>query len=294
MRFVKVFVAVCAMGAGCGSSTMNSSPDMAMAPKPVVPPGLTLEGSNGMTPGDIACVGNPMDPSAPTMDTVVTGVIKDFQDDNKVVGAVIKIYATVDDVMANKPLTTSMPTDMDGNFTYTVPKGYYRIIRANEGGKAISSGNMVKTIPTYEFNVVYSDKSPTAVKTSTKDLIPGLVSVTQMDGFGVLAGGARDCNNKHVLGAIVDVAATNYNSTGQIFYFADVPGAGTVPVRNQKWTGDNGVFAALNVPPGVGTVTIKGALKMGDPLQTISQYKIPVIADAVTIIEAQAGPTMAK
>lgn len=294
MRFVKVFVAVCAMGVGgCGGTTMmNSSPDMAM--KPVVPPGLTLEGSMGMTPGDIACVGNPKDPAAPDAETVVTGVIKDFQDDNKVVGAVIKLYATVEDVMANKPMVTSAPSDADGNFTYTVPKGYYRIIRANEGGKAVSSGNMVKTIPTYEFNVVYSDKSPTAVKTSTKDLIPGLVSVTQMDGFGVLAGGARDCNNKHVQGAIVDVAATGYKSDGQIFYFADVPGAGTVPVRNQKWTGDNGVFAALNVPPGYGIVTIKGALKMGDPLTVISQYKIPVIADAVTIVEAQAGPTMAK
>jgi hypothetical protein len=312
MRVIsKVAVACAAMALGaCGpSSDMpdggDSKADMAA---PIMPPPLTLEGSNGAKAANTACVGKNNDPAAPTVDTVVTGNLKDFQDDNKVVGATIELYASVDDLIAKKPLTigkdannmptTSVTTDTDGNFTYTVPAGHYRVIRVNHDGKAVSSGNMVKTIATYEFNVTYSDKGPTAVKITTKEAIPGLVSVTQMDGLGIVAGGARDCDNVHMAGAVakIEVPNSTYTGEGLLFYFADVPGAGTVPVRKQKWTGDNGVFAALNVPPDqqYALVSFSGVPKAGDPLTKLAEYKIPIIADSVTIVEAQVGPTTAQ
>src|SRR5207247_563747 len=111
-------------------------------------------------------------------------------------------------------------------------------------------------------NIKASDTKPVSVKTSTKDLIPGLVSVTQMDGLGVLAGGVRDCDNNETQGAIVDVEVAGYDPKGKIFYFQDVEGM-TVPVRQLKWTAVNGVFAALNVPPGTGKVSARGKIGSG-------------------------------
>src|SRR5439155_23614940 len=179
----------------------------------------------------------------------------------------------------------SAPSDMDGNFMLTIPAGPGRIIRANSGGVAVSSGNQMKTIPAIEFNVIATDTKPTAVKVSTKEAIPGLVSVTQMDGLGVLAGGVRDCDNKETAGAVVDVRVVDasgkdlgYDPSGKIFYFADVSGS-TLPVRSLHWTGTNGAFAALNVPPGSGKVTVRAKIGSGD-LQKLSEYTIPVIADS--------------
>jgi hypothetical protein len=219
------------------------------------------------------------------MDTPIMGVIKDFQDSNLVVGAVIKVYASAADVPAN-PIATSMPSDAMGNWSVTVPKGHYRVIFGNDSGMAITSGGtMVATIPTYEFDRVYSDHDRTAVKASTRDVIQGLVSVVPDPALGVIAGSVRDCANKETGGATVAVSGTStaYDSASLLFYFKDVSGT-TLPNRNQKWTTALGLFAALNVPVGSATATATGQVQESAPKE-LGAATVPILSGAITIVD---------
>jgi hypothetical protein len=269
--------------AGCGGGTPMSMPDMKMAP---MPPALYIGDTAPGTPADESCVGHFMDPAAPTTDTVVMGTIKDFQDMNLVMGAVVSVYLTPADVMSKTAIAMSTPSDANGKYMLTVPKGHFRVIMGNTGGKAISNGNPVDTIDTYEFNVRYDYATATAVKTSTRDAIPGLVSVDPDPALGVLAGTVRDCNGKEMGGAIVDVSNTSamYDSSQFIFYFQSVSGT-TLPTRTLKWTsGSVGVFAALNVPTGTATLNANGIIGSGS-LMKLGSETVPVLPGSITIAD---------
>ncbi|MSP63967.1 MAG: hypothetical protein EXR72_27225 [Myxococcales bacterium] len=273
-------------GVGCGSGTMTGTPDMAMKPSPPI---YVEAKDKTQTPANYKdCVA---DPAGPDKETEVEGLIKDFQDDNLVEGAVIKIYKTAADVPANPiAMTTS---DKDGKYKIKVPAGApYRLIYGSEGGKAISNGNPVDTIATYEFNRAWNDKERVAVKVSTREAIPGLVSVIPDVTLGVLAGSVRDCKRSDVGGAQVKITGTgklkdgtDYKADEFTFYFVEVSGS-TLPTRTQKWTAANGTFAALNVPaPGTATVTAYGTIALGGKPVELGKETVPLQPGAITIIE---------
>src|SRR5579871_3320447 len=172
-----------ALAAGCGNGTPTPMPDM----KPAQTAPALYVGANpdaGM-PADESCLGSRMDPAAPTMDTMLAGTIKDFQDSNPVAGAVVSVYTDPSQMVNNMPVAQSAPSGMDGSYTITVPKGYYRVIFGNSGGMAISNGAMTGTIPAFEYQVAYNVKDRVAVKTSTRDVIPSLVGITPDPTLGV-------------------------------------------------------------------------------------------------------------
>jgi hypothetical protein len=311
------YALACAVAlAGCGgTSTTPAPPDMAMMCGPTMPPpqlgitagkmatpcptgnecqapqfcDTTLNPKICALPANYSCLGTRMDPPGPSMDVVVTGLIKDFQDNNVVMGATVTLWKNAADVPdPAKAIATSMaPSDANGNYMIKVPAGTpYRVIRGNSGGKAISNGNPVDTIPAYEFNRNFDDKSPVAVKTSTREAIPGLVSVIPDPTLGVLAGSVRDCMNTEVGNALVAVSMTSvmYDGVCNTFYFADVGGS-TLPTRTIHYSSEaNGTFAALNVPPGLATLTVTGIVGSG-AAKTISTATVPVQGGAVTIVE---------
>lgn len=284
MKTIGLLVAAAGFAVGCtdNGTTTPGAADMAMKP----PPPLYLgDAPDAGMPANFACLGSFKDTAmGPTMNTTITGIIKDFQDDNPVKDAIVTLYTTAQQVIDNKPIATAMASDAMGGYTIVVPAGTpYRLIRGVVGGSAISSGGtLVKTIPAYEFDINYNDVKPIAVKLSTKQAIPSLVSVTQMDGLGILAGATHDCDDKETGGGQIGVTATGYDPTGQIYYFVKVAGS-TIPTRNQHWTAEGGAFAALNVPPGIAAVEATGIVTSGAQ-KTISKASIPVIKDAVTII----------
>ncbi len=270
--------------AGCGGGSGSaSSLDMAMA---VQSPPLSVTVMGMAQPADFSCLGSRKDPPGPMMDTVVTGKITDFQDDNIVVGATVYIWKDAADVPdpMKAIATTKAPSDKDGMYSITIPAGApYRIIRGNSGGMAISNGNPVETIPAYEFNRNFDDANPVAVKTSTREAIPGLVSIIPDETKGVLAGAVRDCKNSETGDARVAVSMTTmtYDSDANTFYFTDQD----LPTRVLHWTNPkNGTFVSLNVPPGLATVAATGVVGSG-AAKTLGSYTIPVQPGAVTIVE---------
>ena len=288
MKRLLLCIAAIGLAPGCGGGGGGGGDGAAKAdggtPEVKLPTAYVGDKEPG-TPADYAsCMA---DPAGPAMDTVVMGKIIDFQDDNIVVDAAIKVFAKVEDVPA-KPLAMTK-SDKSGLFTITIPKGApYRLIWSNEGGKAITSnGNPVDTIPTYEFNQRFDDKERVGVKEATREAIPGLVSVIPDKALGVLAGSVRDCKSKEVGGARVKVAATAgaFDADALTFYFSKVGGS-TLPTRTQKYTsGANGTFATLNIPaPGTGSVEAYGVVGGGEP-KLIGKATVPVQPGAITIVE---------
>lgn len=272
-------------GGGGGDGGTMGAMDMKMA---TPPPPISVKSGAMMTDADESCLGSRKDPPGPNADTMITAKITDFQDDNIVVGATIMVWKDAADVPdPKKAIATSTVSDAMGMYTIKIPGGTpYRVIMGNTGGMAISNGNPVATIATYEFNRNFDDKARVAVKVSTREAIPGLVSVIPDPTLGVLAGAVRDCKNTEVGGATVKVSMTTaaYDSDALTFYFVKVGGS-TLPTRQQHWTSpDNGSFAALNVPPGLATVTASGQVGSGTP-KTLTTLTVPVLAGAITIAE---------
>ena len=288
---IATFVVGCS-GGGSNLDGGTGGGDMAMKAAPPAPPVYMEE--KGMKTNlkmeDFKCAA---ETPGPMMETEIEGKIQDFQDDNLVRRAKIKLYKNADDALAGKPVAMA-ESDKDGKYKIKIPAGMpARVVWSNEGGKAVKDGNEVDTIPTYEFNYKWDDKERIAVKVSTREAIPGLVSVIPDEKLAVLAGGVRTCSGKDVGGArvkLTDVGKTpegkDYDADGLTFYFVEVSGS-TLPTRTQKWTSGNGAFAALNVPaPGKGKVTVYGVI--GDPASAplkIAEGSVPVLPGAITILE---------
>ena len=281
------------LAACTGSTTPADMGGHDMAATVTQPAAFVDLADGGTAPAALDCIGTRNDPAAPTVDTVVTGQIKDFQDSNIVVGAVVSIYTDPAQVIANHPVAMSTPSDMNGMYTVTIPKGFYRVIMGNSGGKAISGGGaMAETITTYEFGRIFDDKSRVAVKTTTRDAIFGLVSIPYDATAGAVAGSVRDCAGANFGGGRASVTMTSSSfDNANIFYFKDVGGS-PILVRTAKYTSGLGVFAALNVPAGNATVSATAVVGSGAP-KTVGSYTVPVLAGAITIVDViPSGPGM--
>ena len=268
--------------AACGGGNGGSAVDMAVA----LPTPVNFTDKGATKPADESCNGKRIDPMPPTMDTIVNGTIKDFENSQPVENAIVSLYLTAGDAVNNKPAAMSTPSDAMGNYTITVPKGHYRVTFGNQGGMALSNGQPVSTIPAYEFNRVYSDKERAAVKKTTKEAIAGIVSIIPDDSLGVVAGSVHDCGDKILGGAEVSLSKTSspYDSSSLVFYFVNAGGS-QLPVRTAHWTSnDPGVYAALNVPTGTAQVNATGIIGSG-ALQSLGAETVPIIAGAITIVD---------
>jgi hypothetical protein len=261
----------------------GASPDLA-PPFPVAPLFIGSGNQSG-APANEACNGMFRDPAAPSLPTLISGRAVDFQDGYPIVGATVSIYADAQSALANQPLASSAPTDMNGNYQISVAAGIERLVRSVSGGSAINSGNSQSIVPTYEFNVLYNDGTAKAVKQSTIVAIPSLVSAVQMAGLGVVIGIAGDCDNAPLGGAHAQVTAPAYDTdqNGDLFYFIAVAGS-TLPARTQKFTGGSGSFVAIDVPPGAIAANAFGTITGGGPLVQVGHLDAVSFADGATLL----------
>lgn len=249
--------------------------------------------SNTLDPGTIApanfgCLGSHADPAAPAAATLLAVHVKDFEMKTPVEGAVVDVFLSLDHVHANTPDGTSSPTDASGMAMLMVPPGSYRVIFRTTADPAT-------TLSTFEFNRAYNDPERYSVSVATKGTIEAVLSLVPDDSKGVVAGDTRDCDEKVVGGAVFDteLASGTFDNAMNTFYFRDVSASSTVPVKSQKWTSGDGVFASLNVPPGDVTVTANGFLTGGKMFSRLGTGKIPVLAGAITVVQLEPlGPGM--
>jgi hypothetical protein len=268
-----------ALVAGCGGdNTMMMM--MAITPPPAFVQSDTQDPSTKM-PADLSCLGTFMDPAGPTAVTPVDMIVKDFEKSTPVAGATVEVYTSLCAFNAKQVAATAGPTAADGKVTLMMPAGFYRVIFR-------TTADPLKTIETVEFNRKWNDSGRVSVSQATKGEIPGLVSVIPDDTKGVVAGDLRDCNDKPIGGAVVDVSSSggSFDAKANTFYFIDIDKSTTVPARSQKSTSADGVFAALNVPPGDVTLTVTGVLNATDTkLTKLGTATAPVRAGSITVVQ---------
>ena len=179
--------------------------------------------------------------------------VLDFQEDTPVTEATIEFWSA--DAVAGAPDATGL-TDLSGKTSLpavTACQAYTYKTWTDPGRE--------ETVDTFEAHQI--DPFPTAgvietefnsVSDSTYKIIPSLLGVEVQPGFGVIAGTAYDSVGAKIQHAEVLVhdgtgVATGIPESLVVKYFVD-----DFPNRDQPDTSEDGLWTAINVPPGDWTV----------------------------------------
>jgi hypothetical protein len=144
--------------------------------------------------------------------------------------------------------------------------------------------------PTYEAHAVYQGESSdsdefNSVSTTTYQIIPSLLGVSPDPDKGIIAGTAYDVNEDKIEGAqvIVRDAQGDIPSSLSVKYFVD-----DFPNRNQPYTSPDGLWIAVNIPPGTWTVEMYVADGAGGHL-LVGATEVSVFADSINISNIYTG-----
>ena len=172
---------------------------------------------------------------------ITEGETEDFASGNKVPGALVEAFHS-DAVSGTADL--SVTADEDGLFT-----GDYPVCLPVTVKTSIADGSIMDTVEQHTIHGIGDGVHVTAlsVDEGTWLTIPSLFGVPIDDDKGVIAGQAHDCNEDVIVGAQVVVVDSAGNIPGdeRIGYTA-----GGIPNRSLTATSDDGVWIAMNLPPG--------------------------------------------
>jgi hypothetical protein len=279
---MKRFAIAMLMLAGCGD------PPKGQPGQPAVYVQADTLNDATQSPADFSCLKSYVDPAAPTAPSVLTVHVEDFQKSTPVKDATVEVYLSLAKFNARTPDATSPKTDVNGEAMLTIPPGSYRVIFR-------TLADPTRNVETIEFGRAFDDPRRYVVSNATKGTIMAVLSLFPDETQGVVAGSVRDCQGREVGGATFETTSTGgtFDNKMNTFYFVDVSHEETVPVRAQKWTSGNGVFASLNVPPGDVTITGSGFLVANGPITKLGTGIAPVRSNSITIVQmAPLGPGM--
>jgi hypothetical protein len=225
-------------------------------------------------------------PDASCQDTVTaSGVVEDFETEDGVEDATVEIFFS-DSVSGSADSVVT--SDGDGNFSgATVPTCTPFSYQTS------TDPDLDATKVTIEAHQIFDplDKGETeldvtfnSVSSDTYAVIPALLGVSVDPELGIIAGTAYDCDGTELEGAqvIVRGADGEYAETQQVHYFVN-----DFPNRDQPYTSEDGLWVAINIPPGVVTVEL-WALSGGELVQ-IGATELEMYADVINISNIKIG-----
>lgn len=237
-------------------------------------------------PANWACLNTASDDTPSTVDIELTGVVRDFQNEDDVIAdAAIAAYHGTDITGAAIAEATS---GSDGSYTLTLDAGVERVAFKTSAADYLD---------TYLLNQYYApdtasqmeDLEPISV--SLANTLTAFINKERTPGLGVLAGAIRDCDGHEVAGAVATVSSTsgtaNHVEGAQTYYFS--AGASSLPTRisQQPYTNDDGLFMVIELPPSSSDVFLQvwGFLPEQDPasdeMTLIAELGMPVLGDTV-------------
>lgn len=211
----------------------------------------------------------------------MSGEIEDFESGDGVDGCTIEIYDA--DTVTDSP-DSSTVSDGEGNFTgleaYSCQPWTY---------KAYTDPALDETKVTIQAHEVYShgtelDAGLNSVSSDTYAVIPALLGISVDPGAGIVAGTAFDCGGENdenkIEGAqvIVKDANGNYPEDQEIRYFVN-----DFPNRDQPYTSADGLWLAVNVPPGRVTVELWAITESGGEPQIVGETELDIFEDSINI-----------
>ncbi len=199
-----------------------------------------------------------VDPSCVT-EISVNGDVLDFQTDEPVPDATVQVWFG-DDLESSADVTTA--ADGNGEFQIDAPSC-----------TPVAYGTSTppeweETKDTFEVHQVFgfssdgsTDEAFNSVSEATSRLIPSLIGIEWDESTGIIAGTAYDCDVEPLQYVQVFLHDGNNNppSSGEVFYFSESGGT-SLPTdkTSQPHTNTNGLWVAMNVPPGTWTVEAWG------------------------------------
>ncbi len=211
----------------------------------------------------------------------MSGRIEDFESGDGVSAATIEVF---DEDTVTTEAQSSATSDDDGNFDglegYTCQPWTY---------KAYTNPDLDETKVTIQAHEAYGhgtaiDADFNSVSSDTYAVIPALLGISVDPDGGIVAGTAFDCDGEadenKIEGAqvIVRDADGNYPEEQEIRYFVN-----DFPNRDQPTTSADGLWLAVNVPPGRVTVELWAVTDDSGEPQIVGETELDIFPDSINI-----------
>ncbi|MEN9787019.1 MAG: hypothetical protein RLZZ299_2283 [Pseudomonadota bacterium] len=220
----------------------------------------------------------------------LSGVVSDFEKETPVGSAAVQIWTA--DAVAGAA-DSVLAADADGVFSVEVqactPFAY----------GTSTPPEWAQTVDTYEIHQLYgfdgsggAEDSFNSVSIATSRVIAGLIGVDWDPATAIIAGKAYDCALEPIQYAQVYLhdADGNPPATGDVYYFT-ANGGTDLPAQRaiQPHTNTNGLWVAMNVPPGAWIVELWAWDAASGAHVLLGKSPLDVAAGAVTVSNLYTG-----
>lgn len=209
-----------------------------------------------------------------------TATVLDFQSDEPVEEAMVQVWYS-DDV------TTTVDDEGESVADGTVSLDL-QVCKAI-AYKTAKDPALGETVDTYEAHQIVEPAEPVevefnSVSTVTYNIIPSLLGISPTPGLGIIAGTAFDCDDEPIENARVEVRDASGNAIDGVIvkYFVD-----DFPNRDQPDTSPDGLWVAIDVPPGEVTVVLQ--TQQGGEVVIAGQTVVQSYADSINISNIYTG-----
>lgn len=213
--------------------------------------------------------------------TIGDGTVEDFATGDPVADATVSLY--YGDAVSGSA-SANLSSDSDGKLS-----GALQVCTPMAVKVTTSTGD---TVDSYEFHTVWgygAEVNPDliSVDQSSWKTIPPLFGAALDDDNGVIAGSAWDCDYNEIQNAQVVLKDANGNLPATLFIGYTLNG---IPSRSATATTTDGVWIAMNVPPGQWTAELYVADGAGGQ-RLIGSAPVEAYAHSVSIASVHAGRT---
>lgn len=283
--FLGLSLAACGGGGGDDDTT---GVDAATLPNEgfVPPDHVTMANMDEVEvgPANWACLNTPTADEATTAVVNLTGILRDFQNENEIREGTITGFPGID--VDSADAVTDGPTDNTGAYALDLPAGSTRY-----GFKLVATDYMDTFLLNQYFEPAGGAQTLDVhgISEGVATALPAIIGLTREPGSGVLAGAMRDCDDHEVSYAVATVSATSGEPDhldGAVTYYLDT-GAG-LPVRHDQLnrTDTIGTFAVFQLPvTGTAYIQVWGFVDDADladgEMTLLAELASPVIADSV-------------
>ncbi len=251
---------------------------------------------------DFAGVGSPDPALAYTVETEISGIVKDFEEDWAVEGVLVSVYESVQDLLDDNAYDTSDESAPNGSYSVMAPSGvarlhfkiwdpssdpdYFVTIELNEAVAGLPPGPPQAT-----------GKDRLAVSAVTMATVPAILGIQRIEGRGIVSGRAFDTNGDELENAAIraydgpesdpdrQLLSVYEGPHRNSFYF---PEGGSIPGRDPMFTDSEGRFITANLVAVEGefiTMEVWGRYDDCTDGCLVSTQQVPVLPDSIVITD---------
>jgi hypothetical protein len=250
---------------------------------------------------DFTCEGETDPALVYTMETEISGIVKDFEKDWAVESVLVSVYESVDDLLDDNPYDTSAESAPNGSYTVLAPPNvqrlhfkiwdptftdYFVTVELNEPVAGMPPGPPQST-----------GKDRLVISAVTMEVVPAILGIQRIEGRGIVSGRVYDCKSDELRYAAMrayDGPASDPDRQllslyegpyRNAFYF---PEGGSIPGKDPMFTDPEGRFIVANLiatPGEFVTMEFWGRYATCPDGCLVSTQEIPVLPDSIVVTD---------